>query len=111
MVHSGYHSLKHRSPEDSVWMVHSGYHPQTSVTEVIINCFGICFMLNVCVLSRYLSRVVEICYMLNVCVCCLAIQAMLYVKCLCVLSRYLSPVVEILMVHVPEMQTIHFFQS
>ena len=33
-----------------------------------------------CVLSRYLSPVVEICYMLNVCVC---------------LSRYLSPVVEI----------------
>ena len=33
-----------------------------------------------CVLSRYLSPVVEIC---------------LYVKCLCVLSRYLSPVVEI----------------
>ena len=36
-------------------------------------------MLNVCVLSRILSPVVEICYMLNV----------------CVLSRYLSPVVEI----------------
>ena len=36
-------------------------------------------MLNVCVLSRYLSPVVEICY----------------VKCLCVLSCYLSPVVEI----------------
>ena len=36
-------------------------------------------MLNVCVLSRYLSPVVEICYRLNV----------------CVLSRYLSPVVEI----------------
>ena len=34
-----------------------------------------------CVLSRYLSPVVEICYMLNMCV--------------CVLSRYLSPVVEI----------------
>ena len=33
-----------------------------------------------CVLSRYLSPVVEI---------------WLYVKCLCVLSRYLSPVVEI----------------
>ena len=33
-----------------------------------------------CVLSRYLSPVVEICYMLKVCV--------------CVLSRYLSPVVE-----------------
>ena len=38
------------------------------------------YRLNVCVLSRYLSPVVEICYMLNV---------------LCVLSRYLSPVVEI----------------
>ena len=34
-----------------------------------------------CVLSRYLSPVVENRYML-------------YVKCLCVLSRYLSPVVE-----------------
>ena len=33
-----------------------------------------------CVLSRYLSPVVE---------------NLLYVKCLCVLSRYLSPVVEI----------------
>ena len=28
-----------------------------------------------CVLSRYLSPVVEICYMLNVCVCCLVISA------------------------------------
>ena len=50
-----------------------------------------------CVLSRYLSPVVEICYMLNVCV--LSRQPssrdLLYVKCLCVLSRYLSPVVEI----------------
>ena len=36
-----------------------------------------------CVLSRYLSPVVEISLMA------------LYVKCLCVLSRYLSPVVEI----------------
>ena len=41
---------------------------------------GICYMLNVlclCVLSRYLSPVVEngICYMLNVCVCCLVISA------------------------------------
>ena len=36
-------------------------------------------MLNVCVLSRYLSPVVEMCSMLNV----------------CVLSRYLSPVVEV----------------
>ena len=38
---------------------------------------GICYMLNVCVLSRYLSPVVEngICYMLNVCVCCPVISA------------------------------------
>ena len=72
-----------------------------------------------CLLSRYLSPVVEICYMLNVCGCCLVITAqqkrfvisqmfvcvdslsqpssrdLLYVKCLCVLSRYLSQVVEI----------------
>ena len=52
-----------------------------------------------CVLSRYLSPVVEICYMLNVCVCVSLSQPssrdLLYVKCLCVLSRYLSPVVEI----------------
>ena len=70
-----------------------------------------------CVLSRYLSPVVEICYMLNVCVCCPVISVvvyymlnvcvcvvplsqpssrdLLYVKCVCVLSRYLSPVVEI----------------
>ena len=33
------------------------------------------YMLNVCVLSRYLSPVVENCYMLNVCVCCLVISA------------------------------------
>ena len=58
--------------------------------------FGICYMLNVsvcavplfqpssrdllyvkclCVLSRYLSPVVEIYYMLNVCVCCPVISA------------------------------------
>ena len=74
-----------------------------------------------CVLSRYLSTVVEICYMLNVCVrvvslsqlsssdllyakcVCVCVVSLfqsssrdlLYVKCLCVLSRYLSPVVEI----------------
>ena len=52
-----------------------------------------------CVLSRYLSPVVEIWYMLYVCVCCPVISAQqqrsVYVKCLCVLSRYLSPVVEI----------------
>ena len=39
----------------------------------------ICHMLNDRVLSRCLSPVVEICYMINV----------------CVLSRYLNPVVEI----------------
>ena len=53
-----------------------------------------------CVLSRYLSPVVEICYMLNVCVCIVSSSQpssrdLLYVKCLCVLSRYLSPIVEI----------------
>ena len=49
-----------------------------------------------CVLSRYLSPVVEICYMLNVlCVVSLSQPSsrdLLYVKCLCVLSRYLNPV-------------------
>ena len=35
----------------------------------------ICYMLNVCVLSRYLSPVVETRYMFNVCVCCPAISA------------------------------------
>ena len=30
------------------------------VWPVIINGFGICYMLNVCVLSRYLSTIVEI---------------------------------------------------
>ena len=47
-----------------------------------------------CVLSRYLSPVVEMCYMLNVCV--------------CVLSRYLSPVVEIMIILclVPEMKRV-----
>ena len=35
----------------------------------------ICYMLNVCVLPRYLSPVVEICYMINDCVCCLVISA------------------------------------
>ena len=52
-----------------------------------------------CVLSCYLSPVVEICYMLNVCGVVPLSQPssrdLLYVKCLCVLSRYLSPVVEI----------------
>ena len=62
----------------------------------------ICYMLNVvCVLSRYLSPVVEICYMLNVCVCVVSLSQpssrdLLYVKCLCVLSRYLSPVVSVI---------------
>ena len=55
-------------------------------------------MVNVCVLSRYLSPVVEICYMLNVCVCVVSLSQpssrdLLYVKCLCVVC--LSPVVEI----------------
>ena len=53
-----------------------------------------------CVLSRYLSPVVEICYMLNVCVCQPGSRDLLYVKCLCVLSRYLSPVVEICYINV-----------
>ena len=52
-----------------------------------------------CVLSRYLSSVVEMCYMLNVCVIVVALpqpssRDVLYVKCLCMLSRYLSPAVE-----------------
>ena len=55
-----------------------------------------------CVLSRYLSPVVEngICYMLNV-MCAVSLSHpnsrewyLLYVKCLCLLSRYLVPVVE-----------------
>ena len=48
-----------------------------------------------CLLSRYLSPVVEngICYMLNVCVCCL-VMFVCYMLNVCVLSRYLSPVVE-----------------
>ena len=41
-----------------------------------------------CVLSSYLSPVVEICYMLNVCVCDVQLaqpssRDLLYVKCLC----------------------------
>ena len=72
-----------------------------------------------CVLSRYLSLVVEICYMLNVCVCvfslsqpssidlshvkCVCVVSLsqpgstnlLYVKGVCVLSGYLRSVVEI----------------
>ena len=56
----------------------------------------------VCVLSRYLSPVVEngICYMLNV-MCAVSLSHpnsrewyLLYVKCFCLLSRYLVPVVE-----------------
>ena len=64
--------------------------------SVIVNGFGICYMLNVCVcvvplsqpssrdliyveclcvLSSYLIPVVEICDMLNVCVCCPVISA------------------------------------
>ena len=52
---------------------------------MVIDVFGICYMLNVCVCclvitahSRVVINVFGICYMLNV----------------CVLSRYLSPVVE-----------------
>ena len=44
-------------------------------------------MLNVCVLSCYLSPVVEICYMLNVCVSCYlspVVEICYNVKCLCV---------------------------
>ena len=42
-----------------------------------------------CVLSRYLSPVVEICYMLNICVCVVSLSQpssrdLLYVKYLCV---------------------------
>ena len=47
-----------------------------------------------CVLSRYLSPVVEISVYVK-CLCVLSRYLMLNVKCLCVLSRYLSPVVEI----------------
>ena len=52
-----------------------------------------------CLLSRYLSPVVEngICYMLNVVLSRYLSSRewhLLYVKCLCLLSRYLSPVVE-----------------
>ena len=83
------------------------------------------YVICLCVLPRYLSRVVEICHMLYVCVCfprylcCLVISAeqqrsvicymfvcvaslsqqssrdLSYVICLCVLPRYLSRVVEI----------------
>ena len=73
-------------------------------------------MLNICVLSRYLSPVVEICQMfvrvvplshprskdlLYVkCLCVVSLSQpnrrdLLDVKCLCALSRYPSPVVEI----------------
>ena len=44
------------------------------------SCRELLYVKCLCVLSRYLSPVVEICYMLKVCV--------------CMLSRYLSPVVE-----------------
>ena len=66
---------------------------QSSLTDLLyIKCL--------CVLSRYLSLVVEICYMLNVCVCVVSLSLLssrdlLYVNCLCLLSHYLSPVVEI----------------
>ena len=48
-----------------------------------------------CVLSRYLSPVVEI-SVKCLCVLSISVEEICYhVKCLCVLSRYLSPVVEI----------------
>ena len=48
-----------------------------------------------CVLSRYLSPVVEIYYMLNVCVCVVPLSQpsgrdLLYVKCLCVCCPVIS---------------------
>ena len=56
-------------------------------SRVVINVFGICYMLNVCVcvvsLSQPSSRVI-----INV------FRYLLYVKCLWVLSRYLIPVAE-----------------
>ena len=44
-----------------------------------------------CVLSRYLSLVVEICYMLNICVCVFSLSQpssidLSHVKCVCVVS-------------------------
>ena len=50
---------------------------------MVIDVFGICYMLNVfvCVVSlsqpssRVVINVFGICYMLNVCVCCLVISA------------------------------------
>ena len=53
-------------------------------------------MLYVCLLSRYISPIVEICYMLNVCLLSRyqpCSRDLLYVKYL--LSGYISPVVEI----------------
>ena len=78
---------------------------------MVINVFGICYMLNVCVLSRYLSPVVEWSLMSLVSVICLMFVCVLllsqpssrliinvfgvcYMLNVCVLSRYLSPVVE-----------------
>ena len=61
----------------------------------------ICYVLNVfCLLSHYLSTVVEICLYVKCFVCVVSLSQsssrdLLCVKCLCVLSRYLSPVVEI----------------
>ena len=56
-----------------------------------------------CLLSRYLSPVVEngICYMLNVCVCCLVISVPVVENGICYMlnifvSRYLSPVVSVI---------------
>ena len=66
----------------------SGCYPQTSV---IINDFGICYMLNVyvCVRTRVcLCACARACVSVCVCVC----------VCVCVLSHYLSPVVEIVII-------------
>ena len=68
------------------------------IWPVIINGFGICYMLNVCLLSRYISPVVEICYLLNVCLLSCYISPVVeicYMLNVCLLSRYISPVVEI----------------
>ena len=47
----------------------------SSIWPVIIIGFEyLLYVKCLCVLSRYLSPVVEICYMLNVCVCCLVIS-------------------------------------
>ena len=64
---------------------------------------GVCYVLHVCVLSRYLSPSSREWYLLYVkCFVCVVSLShpssgewyLLYVKCLCLLSRYLSPIVE-----------------